>query len=206
MAKVKVDGQSSRRVKPTTIRSQVVKVLKEVLRIKNNWQKSTEYCHIKTIELNQSHQEMENHKINLETVEAIETLKEVDHSHLRKEEVGEILEAVIENKEEEGILEAKAEILEEEVEIKEVEVGIKEEEVEATEADLKILEVKAETKEAKVETKEAAVEMFEGEVDNKEEEIETKAETKEAPVSGLSQPIRRQNKSQSNSKAEDNQT
>ena len=156
----------------------MVKVLKEVLRIKNNWQKSTEYCHIKTIELNQSHQEMENHKINLETVEVIETLKEVDHSHLKREEVVEILEAVIENKEEEEILEAEAEISEEEVEIKEV----------------------------KVETKEAGVEMFEGEVENKEEEIETKAETKEAPVSGLSQPIRRQNKSQSNSKAEDNPT
>ena len=141
----------------------MVKVLKEVLRIKNNWQKSTEYCHIKTIELNQSHQEMENHKINLETVEAIETLKEVDHSHLRREEVGEILEAVQENKEEEEILEAEAEILEEEAGIKEVGAGIKEEEVEATKAGLKILEVKVETK---------------------EEEIKTKPKTKEAPVSG----------------------
>jgi len=67
----------------------VVKVSKEVLKIKNNWQRLREYWKIKKIDLNQDLAKMVDNRISLKKLRAIKISKKVDHNHKKKEvEVG----------------------------------------------------------------------------------------------------------------------
>lgn len=67
----------------------MVKVSKEVLKIKNNWQRLREYCKIKKKDLNQDLAKMVDNRISLKKLRAIKISKKVDHNHKKKEvEVG----------------------------------------------------------------------------------------------------------------------
>ena len=86
----------------------MVKVSKEVLKIKNNWQRSREYCKIKKIDqnqnlakvvdnkislkidLNQDLTEAVDNKINLKKVMAIKISKKGDHNHKKEDKKREV--------------------------------------------------------------------------------------------------------------------
>lgn len=68
----------------------MVKVSKEVLKIKNNWQRLREYCKIKKIDLNQDLTKVVDNKIGLKKVKAIKISKKVDPNHKKRDKKREV--------------------------------------------------------------------------------------------------------------------
>lgn len=68
----------------------MVKVSKEVLKIKNNWQRLREYCKIKKIDLNQDLTKVVDNKISLKKVKAIKISKKVDPNYKKRDKKREV--------------------------------------------------------------------------------------------------------------------